>query len=638
MRTPLPFLCFLLAACSGAPDAEVCGNGTDDDGDGFVDCADQDCASECVEADCADGVDDDLDGRIDCDDPDCVDVCDLLCADGDCAEDCTNGIDDDLDFQADCDDPDCALACDGDGDGFQGLGGPDCDDTRAEVNPEAVEVPYDGVDNDCDPVTPDDDLDGDGFLVADDCDDTSAVTFPGADEVCGNGQLDDCDDPTPPPVEHCYGERAMDSADVVLTSGTADGWAGQSLSVLDDVTGDGLPELVVGAYGENMLGGATYVVSPPPQGPFDLAMSRLKMTAESEDDWSGFAVAGVGNAAGGSVPVVAVGARYDDSSGNQAGAVYLVNGSDKGTLDLGGARTKILAATTGDSLGYAVASAGDFDGNGVADLLVGAPFVKGSDNGAAYLFLGPVPSGTVHVADAYARYEGEASDDQAGCSVAGGADVDGDGRDDVAIGSCFNDRGGENAGAVFLFRGGSAGGVRDVGRASGGLQGDEAQARAGTSLAFGDFDGDGLPDLVVGGPGASADAGRVWIIKGNAPLLTPAFATWDGQAAGDLAGTSVAVGDIDGDGLDDLVVGAPGHDGGGDDAGAAYVFFGPLEGSGFEPDIVVHGVMPYGFAGQSVEVVPDLDGDGRDELLVGAPFVDDGAPGSGSVSLFTWGW
>ncbi len=629
----------LLAACGGDSATETCDNGTDDDGDGFVDCADQDCAGECAESDCADGVDDDADGRIDCDDPDCVDACSLVCPDGECVEDCTNGIDDDFDFQADCDDDDCSATCDSDGDGFQGLGGPDCDDTRAEVNPDQVEVPYDGLDNDCDPVTLDDDLDQDGFVAADDCDDASAATYPGAPETCGNGLVDDCDDPTPPAIDTCYGERSMASADAILTSGTADGWAGQSLGTLGDVSGDGMDEILVGAYGENMLGGAGYLVPTPLAGRFDLADATLKLVAESEDDWVGYASAGVGNVAGGPVPVIAIAARYDDGSGNQAGAVYLVNGGDVGTLDLSAARSKLLGQATGDSFGYSLAAAGDFNNDGTADLIVGAPFVQPSDDGAAYLFEGPIRVGAVQVSEAAVRFEGERGDDQAGCSVAGGADVDGDGYDDVAVGSCFNDRGGENAGAVFLFRGSATSpAVRSVATAEGGLQGDEAQARAGTSVAFGDLDDDGLADLIVGGPGAASDAGRVWVIKGNAPLLAPHFASWDGESPGDLAGTSVDAADINGDGVDDLIVGAPGHDGVGEDAGAAYVFFGPLSGDALQPDIVITGTQAFGFAGQAVHGVPDLDGDGRDELLVGAPFVDDGAPGSGSVSLFTWGW
>jgi hypothetical protein len=631
----------LLAACGGAgSDAEICDNGADDDGDGFVDCADQDCAGSCREADCGDGVDDDADGRIDCDDPDCVDACDLVCPEGNCAEDCTNGVDDDLDFQVDCADPDCAFACDADGDGWQGNGGPDCDDGNAAVNPDEDEVPYDGLDNDCDEATPDDDLDGDGFLAAADCDDASAATYPGAPETCGNGQLDDCDDPAPPPLDTCYGERPLSSADAFLTSGTADGFAGQSVGWLPDASGDGVPELLVGAYGENMLGGAGFLMHGPLAGSFDLADATLKMVAESEDDWVGYAMAGTGNVAGGPVPVIAVSARYDDSAGNQAGAVYLVNGGDQGTLDLSAARSKILGQATGDSFGFSVSGAGDTNDDGVADLIVGAPFVKQSDDGAAYLFHGPIRVGAVQVSEAAVRFEGEKADDQAGCSVAGGADVDGDGYDDVAVGSCFNDRGGENAGAVFLFRGGpSMAAVRSVATAEGGLQGDEAQARAGTAIAFGDLDDDGLPDLIVGGPGAGDDAGRVWVIKGNAPLLAPSFASWDGLSAGDLAGTSVASADIDGDGRDDLIVGAPGVDVDGMvDAGAAYVFFGPVSGRSLSPDIVITGTAAYGFAGQAVSGVPDVDGDGRDELLVGAPFLDAGAPGSGAVGLFQWGW
>ncbi len=87
-------------------------------------------------------------------------------------------------------DGDSAAGIDGDGDGFEAS--EDCHDGASAINPGAEEVPYDGIDNDCDPSTPDDDLDGDGFLSSTDCDDEDAAVHPGADESC-NGADDDCD-------------------------------------------------------------------------------------------------------------------------------------------------------------------------------------------------------------------------------------------------------------------------------------------------------------------------------------------------------------------------------------------------------------------------------------------------------------
>jgi len=629
------------AACKGSGDdgVEQCDNGNDDDGDGFVDCEDQDCWGACAESDCGDGFDDDGDGRIDCDDPDCVDACTFTCEDGDCAEICDNGIDDDMDFLTDCGDSDCDSVCDADGDGFQGLGGLDCDDERADVNPTMVEVPYDGLDNDCDPTTLDDDLDSDGFDGDEDCDDQSAATFPGAEEVCGNGQIDDCDAVGEPDPDICYDDRELSTADAHLTSGNSDAWAGAALAAIQDVTGDGVHELLIGAYGEDAQTGAVYMMSPPLTGDVDLSESTLYIYGESEEDWAGAALAGVGDMGGGPAYDIAVGARYDDSAGDHAGAVYLVSAGETGTLDIRiDAHAKLLAEDVGDSLGASLASAGDADGDGRADLIIGAPLAQGTtDKGVAYVIRGPVPAGYYFVADAHLRIEGEGTDDEAGCAVAGGSDVNGDGIDDVAVGACLNDYGGENAGAVYVIHGSPMSGTRPASTAEGGMQGDEEQARAGSALAFGDLDGDGAPDVVIGGPGAADGAGRAWVIASDATPFTPPLASLDGAAAGDELGSAVSAGDIDGDGQADLLVGAPYNDDGGEDAGAAYAVFGPVSGE-LEPDVVLLGSIPFGFAGSAVLGMPDVNGDDRDEMVVGAPFADDGAPGSGAVYMLQWGW
>ena len=234
-------------------DGELCGDGIDNDGDGYSDCADQDCAGLCEEV-CGDGVDNDANGLADCADPVCaavdcpedcsdgidndadglVDCADPACAVATCPEDCTDGRDNDGDGDADCadpdcpcvedcdgggdadgdgligcDDPDCEAACDQDGDGWQSVahGGSDCDDLNPDVNPGQLEVCNIGVplDDDCDgwvdlddpsldastllPWSPD--ADGDGFGAGDDT--VWACTGP---EGWGRGS-DDCDDADP---------------------------------------------------------------------------------------------------------------------------------------------------------------------------------------------------------------------------------------------------------------------------------------------------------------------------------------------------------------------------------------------------------------------------------------------------------
>ena len=146
-----------------------------------------------------------------------------------------------------------------------------------------------------------------------------------------------------------------------------------------------------------------------------------------------------------------VGARGEDSS---TGAVYLVLGPVSGTVDLGAADAKLTGEAEFDYAGGSVSGAGDVNGDGWDDLLVGAPYEDsgGSGAGAAYLVLGPV-SGTVDLAAANAKLTGEAGSDWAGYSVSGAGDVNGDGSDDLLVGAYGEDTGGSDAGAAYLVLG-----------------------------------------------------------------------------------------------------------------------------------------------------------------------------------------
>ncbi len=631
-------LVLLLGACADPEPVEVCANGADDDGDGFVDCADQDCFADaaCTEGVCDDGVDDDADGLVDCDDPDCDVACGTSACDGPCVEDCSNGVDDDRDFLVDCADPDCEAACDADGDGYDGLGGPDCDDSRAEVNPEAEELPYDGLDNDCDPLTPDDDLDGDGFLHDADCDDTLAASYPGAVETCGNQVVDDCDATSAPGVQACFGTRGFSTADAHVTSATPEGWLGSSLAYLGDVDGDGAVELVVGMSGDDDATGAVVVVTVPDGGSVDVAAARAKVSGQSEQDWVGECVATTPKGARPEESNLLAGARHDDGAGSNAGALYVVDGSIEGTTSLDGALTYVTGTEEGDQFGATMVRAGDVDGDGRSDVLVGAPLRGGDDSGAAYLFFGPLPVGQHLAEEADVVVYTSQPDAQLGGALASGRDVDGDGLADVLVGARLARPGGlESAGAAYLFTGLTAPAAVDVSDAAAVVAGTEAEAQLGTALALGDFDGDGLADVVVGAPGAAGGDGAVWIANGSG-LLTP-FARLEGQD-GEAFGSALAVADVNGDGADDLVVGAPAADtDGGEDAGAVYVFFGPVA-SGQAADVSIVGEAAFGFVGQAVATAPDWTGDGRHELLVGAPYVDGGASASGAVGVFWWGY
>jgi len=288
----------------------------------------------------------------------------------------------------------------------------------------------------------------------------------------------------------------------------------------------------------------------------------------------------------------------------------------------------------GDEFGCWVASAGDLDGDGFADLAVGAHFFNvGLDTaaGAVFLFGGGLPPGAPPVA----RLDGQSKNEHFGECIAGGGDIDGDGRPDLAVGAPLRNAGALSAaGAVDVFRGGTA--MPLVSWTT--LHGEAADDWFGQSVAVGDLDGDGKAELVVGAPyndrNGSA-AGAVFIFHGASQPPLTLWKVLVGEAPNDQFGWSVACpGDMDGDGYGDVVVGARLHSVIGKiAAGRAYLFRG-----GPSMDAIADGSWTGEAAndwfGHAVAAVGDVDGGGRPDVLVGAPYNDRNGSASGAAYLF----
>ncbi|HKB17007.1 MAG TPA: integrin alpha, partial [Planctomycetota bacterium] len=397
------------------------------------------------------------------------------------------------------------------------------------------------------------------------------------------------------------------------------GWAVASAG---DVDGDAVPDLLLGAalsgpHGRvNVISGAS--------GGLLLGLIGLGW-----DDGFGAAVASVGDVNGDGVPDVAVGAPHSGLlfgiplSGNGPGSVTLFSGAD-------GAVLFTVAGTFPDEgLGGSVSGTGDVDGDGVPDLIVGAP---GADPGgilnagAARILSGA--NGAVLRA-----FDGTAPWDQFGASVAGAGDLDGDGFGDVLVGAPFAlFAGWSDAGLAQVFSGGSGAILFTLSATSIG------NAELGTSVAGSeDLNGDGVPDLLVGAPEAFgapglSQAGQVRAYSGatGALLLT----LTGGASSEHLGGSVAAAGDVDGDGVPDIVAGAPEAFvplGVFNTAGRARVF----SGASGAPLFSFAGTDPDENLGWSVAGAGDLNGDGASEFLVGAPFASLGLLGTngGRVSL-----
>jgi len=314
---------------------------------------------------------------------------------------------------------------------------------------------------------------------------------------------------------------------------------------------------------------------------------------------------------------------------------------------------------TSDSFGRAVA-AGDFDGDGFADLAVGAPYeAPGSGpTSAGYV---SVRFGTAAGLDPSTEYGFEQSGgssaeayDYFGYTLASG-DFNGDGYDDLAVGSPYEDWGSiTDSGMVQVFYGGPGGlstsaGSWLVASYMGGAN--ETGGQLGRALATGDFDGDGRDDLAMGAWGESSDAGAAYVAYGTASGVTSSGSDRFTQAdlgvgsveSGDYFGFSLAAGDFDGDGRDDLAVGAPFETPGSgpSDAGHVTVAYGTSGG------ISTTGAQGFEQAGSSSPeandrfgfslAAGDFNGDGRDDLAVGSPYEAWGSTSTAGMVNYVYG-
>ncbi len=230
-------------------------------------------------------------------------------------------------------------------------------------------------------------------------------------------------------------------------------------------------------------------------------------------------------------------------------------------------------------------------------------------------------------------------------------DVDGDGLADLVVGAPKHDSVGQpDSGCTYMFRGGPTLGSRNADAADHAIDGVLAGDRVGARIACGDLDGDGSIDLVLGasgvdvqGPVLRHDAGRVYVLLGGSPLdpmsLTTAAIVLDGVRNGDRFGEAVSVADLDGDGRLDLVASAPYEDSGETDSGQVYVFRGGatlVSGDAGRAEIRITGIPNSGPIGQALRA-GDFDGDSVADLLIGAPEATGLATRDGVVYLFRGG-
>ncbi len=403
-------------------------------------------------------------------------------------------------------------------------------------------------------------------------------------------------------------------------------------------------------------------------------------------DFAGSSVSGAGDVNGDGVDDVIIGALQGESGGNITGTSYVVFGSSTGfdaaielsTLN-GNNGFAINGIGDGDFFGWAVSGAGDVNGDGIDDVIIGAPRADPEpipglvfeDAGQSYVIYGSTDnfSATINLAslssaDGFA-INGVLDDDEAGRAVSGVGDINNDGIDDIFVGA-FRAFGEDIAsGAGYVVFGTTTERIDDVnlilldGTDGFQISGITINDFAGYSIsAAGDVNGDGVDDLIISAPGADSgdtvNAGQTYVVFGSntsfgeelnlSQLNGNNGFVINGRSAEDFSGWSVSGGgDVNGDGFDDVVLSSEDAN---NNTGEIYVVYGSDAGFNASLEVsqlngnngfVLSGLNAGDYAGRSVSIAGDINSDGIDDLIIGADEASVGGTESTGQSYVVFG-
>lgn len=354
-----------------------------------------------------------------------------------------------------------------------------------------------------------------------------------------------------------------------------------------DVNGDGYEDIIIGGAGmgggyDKGLAYVVYGSATDYSGEISLANANVTYTGETDQDYAGCAVS-AGDINGDGYDDILIGAYYEDTNGESAGATYLIYGAAMlGSMSLDNAAAKLLGQGNSIWSGYKVEARANINGDAYNDILISAPY-WGGNTGAVYVVYGQESSLTGDITLGSVRFLGENTGDRAGYGLSYAGDVNGDGIDDFLVGADNYLLSQEPiyAGAVYLVYGQEDYYSLDTALATTvKYTGEATYNQAGYAFSnAGDVNNDGYGDFAISAPWADStvnDVGAVYIILGSDSLvsgsLTDADYKFIGEGIANHAGQSLAfASDFDGDRHEELFIGAPYVSDAGTNAGAVYV-------------------------------------------------------------------
>ena len=516
---------------------------------------------------------------------------------------------------------------DQDADGHQAAeyGGDDCNDTDVTVHPDAVDTWYDGVDSDC-AGNDDYDQDADGHRSVDhggdDCNDTDATVHPGATETWYDGVDSDCAGDSDYDQDADGVDYPTDCND---TDPSTTGPTTETLNGNDDDCDGLVDDVAVGDVASGVLYGTTASMA---LGDHGLISMGGDVTGDGDPDL----IVGA--------PVSTTGYLWVVDGAAAAAAAGVVSNYD-------------TAAFTGQyssgyyyMVGWVNGPMGDVDGDGTEDLLMGGNLNGYGYYARSYLFYGGSSlTGNIAASDYDVRFSSDSEYNSDGPRMAASGDMDGDGQADIAIGAYYDSAGGwggsDYCGSVSVFDGdGLSDDTLELDEGEDKIYGVDDYDYLGYSLVMGDVTGDGYDDVVAsayGNDDAASNAGAVYVLPGNSSLEWDTYAddAAEIEIRGDaanayLGGDTLAhPGDIDGSGQLDLGLTS-------EAAGEVWLFRNPGAGVMDVGDADHTFTGTAGDAGAMLGIDSDLDGDGADDIVIGVDSDDTAGTDQGLVHVLSW--